>query len=63
MRYVSRDPYWLTVKYAATCKRCKVHILPGARAFYYPKTKTFYCAGQCGDDATADFQACCEAEY
>ena len=63
MRYVNRDPYWLTVKYPATCRRCNAHILRGARAFYYPSTKAFYCAGDCGDEAAADFATCCQAEY
>ena len=59
----SRDPYWLTVKYAGQCKKCGVPIQRGAQAYYYPLTKALYCAGTCGQAADADFQSCAADEY
>jgi hypothetical protein len=60
------DPRWITAKYPASCahqtKRdlgstlCNMPIPRGARAFYFPATRSIYCAA-CGEGAARDFQA------
>ena len=60
MRYQG-DPYDLTVKYPGHCAGCGGSLPRGARAFYYPKTKTLYglCGHpcSCGDAARRDFES------
>ncbi len=40
-------PYWITVKYAGVCSRCKLPIKKGESALYYPAGKTMLCNGNC----------------
>jgi hypothetical protein len=65
-RYRSTAPYWLTVKYAGECSRCKAKISKGEQALYFSSSRTMLCKGEdCGkqhdrDMAAADFD---EAVY
>jgi hypothetical protein len=59
----SGDPYWLTARFTSKC-RCGAEIPKGARAFYYPRTKTCLCE-KCGEPAAREFDAAAadEAQY
>jgi len=65
MRYDSYagDPRWITVRYSGECRGCKRTIKRGEDAFYYPRTKSLYCKGACGQAASRDFESCAEDEY
>ena len=54
----SRDPRWLTVRYAERCSSCGTAIPKEAEAFYYPSGKHLL-GTACGhaDDAARDFDA------
>jgi hypothetical protein len=66
MRYrrpVSHDPYWITARFASQCHNCKESIARGARAFYYPGSKTILCSRpNCGQDAARDFSSAAQDE-
>jgi len=51
----SRDPYWLTTKYAAIDTDGKP-IPKGTRVFYYPNGKRFL-TGEKAEQASRDFEA------
>lgn len=54
----SRDPRWLTVKFACKCAKCGAAIKRGDEAFYYPSTKDMYCQDdKCGGAASRDFES------
>lgn len=55
----SRDPYWLTARFASTCagKGCNDPIKKGDRIFFYPIGKHAY-VGPCADAASRDFETC-----
>ena len=56
--YLFSGPYWLTVKYAGECSRCKKPISRGVTAFYYPKERTMLCnRDECGGQASRDLDA------
>ena len=56
MRAYPRDPYWLTAKFTSSCANCSASIRKGARAFYYPSSRTIYCdSDDCGQHASRDF--------
>lgn len=59
-RRASNDPHWITTQYTTKCsqgERCPNGVIPkGARAFYYPLTKSVMCE-QCGQQAERDFSA------
>lgn len=57
MKRYSRDPYWITMRYAGKCAGCGVAIRKGYQAYYYPATRKMYCLGSCGQAAQADFAA------
>jgi hypothetical protein len=65
-RYRSTKPFWLTVKYAGECSRCKAKLNKGDTALYFSSTRTMLCNGEdCGkqhdrDMAAAEFD---EAQY
>lgn len=60
----ARDPYWLTVRYRATCDKCHGEIKPGERAFYYPTGKKMFCdMPACGQHDSARFQCAAQDEY
>lgn len=62
----SRDPKWLTVKYACKCSKCGKAIKQGERGFYYPSDRSMFCEGEeCGGNASRDFESCAfdEASY
>ena len=52
------DPKWITVRYSGECRKCRRTIKRGEEAFYYPRTKSLYCKGECGDAAERDFESC-----
>jgi len=57
------DPYWLTAKYAGTCRRCGRPIRPGEHVFYYPKTKSVYCSEPgCGEKESNSFHEAVQDE-
>lgn len=44
-----RDPRWLIAKYRGKCAKCHREILPGAKAFYYPVSRSIFCEAEtCG---------------
>ncbi len=56
----SNDPYWLTARFDSTCTKagCGEPIKKGDRAFYYPSSKSCFCAkDDCGGQASRDFDA------
>lgn len=59
MRHYKCDPRWITVRFkGSTCARCKRHIHPGERAFFYPEGRSLYCDGDdCGKAASREFSA------
>lgn len=63
-RYSGRDPYWLIVRYAGSCKTCGQAIPKGTRAFYYPNNHALLCPEH-SEAAATDFRACAfyEAVY
>jgi hypothetical protein len=62
MRY-SKDPRWITAKYTSQCHCCKKEIGKNKPAFYYPATKTIFCADEaCGQTASRDFAVMREYE-
>lgn len=50
------DPYWTTARYAGKCTKCGTHVKRGDRIFYYPRCRSVYCAGPCGQAASAEFE-------
>lgn len=53
------DPRWITASYTSKCSRagCPTVVIPkGARAFYYPLTRSMLCE-TCGKTAERDFNA------
>lgn len=58
MRRYRQDPRWITARFASVCGKsgCDSRITKGERIFYYPASKTAYCAS-CGDAAARDFEA------
>ena len=51
------DPYWLTLRYDATCAKCGHSIKRGERAFYF-KNGHIFCAGlDCGEAEDSAFYA------
>lgn len=57
MARYSNDPRWVEARFPGKCARCGASIAKGARAFFYPSSRSLYCAGDCGDEASADFEA------
>ena len=58
MRAYPRDPYWLQTKFNSNCSRCKATIRKGARAYYYPNSKSILCdSDDCGGDAARQFES------
>jgi hypothetical protein len=59
MRHYSGDPYVLTTRYRGHCAGCGGQIPAGAKAWYYPRSKTLYgLAGypcKCGDTERTAF--------
>jgi hypothetical protein len=51
------DPRWITARYSTRCSRCTVPINKGDNAFYYPGSKTIYCAGECGQTESNNFNS------
>jgi hypothetical protein len=56
MASYSRDPRWIEVRFASSCKECGKGIGRGERAWYYPVGMKMFCA-QCGQARAAEFQA------
>ena len=60
MSSYSRDPRWITAKYAGKCNKagCGAEIRKGDRAFSYPATRTLL-GSACGhaDEAARVFEA------
>lgn len=59
MRYNrSRDPYRLTARYSGPCARkdCARGVKAGDSIFYYPSTRSAYCAEH-ADDCEREFLA------
>ena len=56
----SRDPYYLTAKFASVCK-CGAAVKKGERIFYYPSTRSALCP-KCSEAAAADFNAAAQDE-
>lgn len=53
-----RDPYWLRARYPGSCSQCNAAIKRDDRIFYYPNTRTVFCAADdCGGRAARDFDA------
>jgi len=53
------DPRWITAQYTSKCSRtgCATVVIPkGARAFYYPLTRSMLCE-ECGKAAEREFSA------
>lgn len=56
-RRYAGDPYWLTVKYPGSCRRCGKQIRKGERAFRY-KDGSLYCdSDACGRAESRSFEA------
>ena len=58
-RSTGQDPHWTALRYPGTCNACKKVLPRGARAFYYPNTRTILgddCCGA-GSEAARDFCA------
>ena len=55
------DPRWIQARYAAPCGACGAAIPRGARAYYWPSTRTLHCKG-CGEDSERRFHAEAEDE-
>ncbi len=50
----STRPYWLKSKFGGKCSKCGFGIKKGEDIFYYPATKTVFCAGDgCGKKEAA----------
>lgn len=62
---VARDPHWTVLRFLSTCRRdgCGAKLPAGARAFYYPASRSCY-GDACGhgQEAAADFAAACADE-
>jgi hypothetical protein len=57
MRY-SNDPYWLTARFTSKCAKCGATITKGSQAFYFPRTKSIFCAGDnCGGQESRSFDS------
>ena len=56
MARYSRDPYWMTTRYAGECAGCDKKIPKGARAYYYPNGRRIFCEG-CGNAKSAEFES------
>ncbi|MFH1118247.1 MAG: hypothetical protein V1775_00380 [Bacteroidota bacterium] len=52
MRY-RNDPYQLNVRFNSTCEKCKLKLVKGSSAYYWPLSKKVYCL-VCGE---TDYQA------
>ncbi|HEX6749892.1 MAG TPA: hypothetical protein VF092_21545 [Longimicrobium sp.] len=53
------DPYWLTARRDGTCSGCNGKVRRGDQIFYYPSSRSVYCAADgCGGRASRDFDAC-----
>lgn len=54
----NRDPYRLTARFASPCARkdCARGVKPGDSAFYYPSTRSTYCAEH-ADEAEREFNS------
>lgn len=59
----SGDPRWITARFNSHCHKCDCTIRRGSQAFYYPKSKSVYCAGPCGQVAESDFLSYAQDEY
>lgn len=59
--FYKNDPKWMYAKYKGKCHECNKIISAGEQMFYYPKTKTCYCAS-CGEKHYHDFQTMREYE-
>lgn len=51
------DPYWLTLRYPATCAKCGHAIKRGERAFYFKTGHIFCVALDCGEAEASAFHA------
>ena len=52
------DPRWIRAKYPAVCASCKGDIHRGENAYYYPSSRSLYCAkDDCGGQLHRDFEA------
>jgi hypothetical protein len=58
-RYNSRDPFWLTSRFAGKCAKCGAQIRKGDRVFYYPSTRSIFCEkrDECGPAHSREFDA------
>lgn len=53
-----QDPRWITLKYAARCSKCGESIAKGARAYWYPGSRSIYGdACGCARDQERDFES------
>ena len=53
-----QDPRWIRIRYPAVCASCKGDIHRGDNAYYYPTSRSLYCAGDtCGGQRHRDFEA------
>ena len=57
------DPYWTRARFVSRCHKCGTTIHKGDDIFYYPRSKSAYCDGECGKIASADFESCAADEY
>ena len=51
------DPYWLTLKYPGTCKKCGKQMKRGEKAFRYNDGAMYCDSDKCGKQAHRDFAA------
>lgn len=61
-RRYSGDPYWMTLKYPATCKRCGKQMQPGERAFRFKDGSMFCEAPDCGQRESDSFESAAQDE-
>ena len=53
----SKDPYWLSARFASDCSQCRRSIKKGEDIFYYPIGKRVLCNHPaCGGAASAEFE-------
>jgi hypothetical protein len=57
--YYPGDPYWITARWRGVCKGCGCMILPGDKAFFFPRGKEIFCM-ICGREECNSFEASVE---
>ena len=62
MRRYRQDPYWTRARFTSQCRKCGRTIRRGEDIYYYPRTRTVYCGGECGQAASRDFAAMAQDE-